>query len=176
LRVKNVLTIFLLLFCAGARAQNVHEFTAKSIGWTISLPNGWKQHSREELKDLMGADTGGIPLSLYKDGNSSIIAMCDPTGKVTTAEYKKRVDSFCIKLKAGMEDGMDIPTDTARTKEQISGQDFDVFDVVFHTPAPEYTVIFSSYMNGKDLQISIACNSEAERNALVEAVRRSRFE
>jgi hypothetical protein len=171
-----MLTIWLLLICFAAQAQNVHEFKAKEIGWVISLPGGWKQHTYEELKDIMGADIGSIPLSLYKDGQTSIIVMCDALGKITEVAYKQRLDSICLKLKSAMEDGMGIPTDTARTKEQIAGREFDVISLVFHTPKPEYTVVFSCYLDGKDLQISVACNSEAEKKVLVEAVRRSRFE
>jgi len=198
--MKIKLSFLTLIFgvCVGCNSSAPKEekpkletYTSKEVGWTIEIPEGYKQLSKTRIeanekkwKQALGnADTAQTTnkllqlINFQKNQFNSLLATAQTFDLAKDGNYlannqltKKMIYDTYINQK--------IKVDTLSGTEVIAGQKFYSFNVTLFGPSGEVLMnqmMYNQLMNGYDFGVSIIYNNETDKEILMNAFKNSKF-
>jgi len=162
------------------------------LGWKFPIPKDCTALSKSEIKRLEDvgheaiADTLSheytsyhVPLLYLRKGQSNVFASAaqayDPKKHGDYREQQQAV--FDVLLNAYR--SQDIPIESQRSEERIDGLVFDVLEVTIYTNNKKTILLRQCYydrlINDRSLMVSIIYHNERDKQALLEALRQSKF-
>ncbi|MEO8069116.1 MAG: hypothetical protein ABI599_15570 [Flavobacteriales bacterium] len=188
-------TAALLLFvtCGStAGEQKAGTYHSPEIGWTVRVPAGWTEMTKEEAAALIGSgleafeqtngelDVSGLKalLSLKRDPLNSFLSTIETLDSGQVEAY----DAFQYTLHEMLYNTFSdqgIRVDTSSGTEVVQGMDFNIFNTTVHAPNGEVIMqqsMYSRMYKGYDFGVTLSYNDEAARDTMLAVLRGSRFE
>ena len=192
-----LLTLLVVVFTAcnsntpKEEKTSLATYTSKEVGWTIEIPEGYKQLSKTRMeanqkkwKQALGnADTTQTTnkllqlINFQKNQFNSLAATAQVFDVAKDGNYlannqlvKKMIYDAYVNQK--------IKVDTSSATEVIAGQKFHTFNVTLFGPSGEVLMnqmMYNQLMNGYDFGVSIIYNSETDKEILINAFKNSKF-
>lgn len=166
-------------------------YTDSTLGWTITIPQGWEMMTHAQLKaleqkgsDALQQSTGKkisttdlkYLVNFRKDQFNTFSATLQPFDG-TQQQYDSNTVSVDNLLYQTFK-SQGIPADTASGKATIQGLNFRVFYCTINNPNGGVLLqeaLFSRFMNGNDFGISITYNNDENKKAMMDALMNSSF-
>jgi hypothetical protein len=190
-----IITLFIACNSSSTKEEKpkLQTYTCKEIGWTITIPAGFKalSKSRIEANEKKGKEAigkvaeGDIKtdslqhlVNFQKNQINSFGATIEPYIEKQSGDYlvnnqliKKLIHDTYVNQK--------IKIDTLSGKEEIAGQTFNTFNIKIYGPNGEVLmnqIMFNKLIKGYDFGVNINYNNETDKETLVKAFKNSKFD
>lgn len=168
------------------------SYTSKEIGWTIEVPEGFKMISRAkiEVNDQKGKEAinevydGEIStdslqhlVSFQKNQLNIFDSTIEPYEEKKAGEYEAN-NRALRELIFDTYHNQKIKADTSSGRETIQGHLFNAFYIKVYGPSGDvlmHQVMYNMVKNGYDFGVNINYNNEADKKAMLDAFRNSKF-
>lgn len=168
-------------------------YNSKEIGWTIEIPAGYKLISKAKIevndqkgKEAIGevydgevtADSLQHLASFQKNQLNIFDSTIERYEEKELGEYEKNNQEL-KKLIFDTYSKQKIKADTSSGKETIQGHVFHAFYIKVYGPngTPLMSqIMYATLINGYDFGVNINYNNEIDKNLLINAFKKSKFD
>lgn len=199
----NFLTIIafaILVSCKSDPNKQIDEgrisdnfYHSKEIAWTMEIPNGWNVTHRSELskRTEKGLDaineTAGIDydaselkqlLNFQKDRFHIFQSTSEPFELEYEGEWEENNEGI-KELIYETYSSRGIKIDTSSSKEIIDKLEFEVFHITMYGPDGKimlYQDMYARHINGYDFGVNLNYINDEEKNEMIKAWEKSKFE
>ncbi len=173
--------------------EKIGEYTDTELGWTMPLPDGWsiqpqedilagEAKGRQTMEGLSGESIDVAQLKhllfMEKDQFNQFRSTSEPSPPSVAGDYELAIEDMKSLLQRSfVSQGINCDT-TVTIVENIGGVDFYTFSMNVYTPEGDLMfsqIMYSALRNGKDFGVSIIYNSDATRDEILGAWRKSVF-
>ncbi len=170
-----------------------NEYTSREIGWTIEIPEGWEvanlEKAKESTKKGVKAIEETIDAKVDYSGLKNLIrfqknqfnifqSTSEPYKQEYEGEWKENNNSLKTIIYSTFEN-QGIKSDSSATSiEKIDGLDFHTYSFTIYDPKGNIIlkqIMYSRLINGFDFGVNINYNNEKDKNEMLKAFRKSKF-
>lgn len=169
------------------------NYNSKEIGWTIIIPAGYKLISKAKIdvndqkgKEAIGQVYNGEVTvdslqhlaSFQKNQFNIFDSTIERYDEKRPGEYEKNNQEL-RKLIFDTYSNQKIKADTSSGKETIQGHVFHAFYIKIYGPNGEplmNQIMYGTLINGYDFGVNINYNNEIDKNLLINAFKKSKFD
>jgi len=170
----------------------LETYTSQEIGWTIEIPTGFQSLSQSRIaaneqkgKEAIGkVAEGDIKMdslrhlvNFQKNQFNSFGATIETYTEKQAGDYLAN-NQLVKKLIFDTYTNQKIKVDTLSGREPIAGQIFNTFYIKIYGPSGEVLmnqIMFNQLIKGYDFGVNINHNNEADKEALLNAFKNSKF-
>ncbi|RZL50446.1 MAG: hypothetical protein EOP00_04340 [Pedobacter sp.] len=199
MKLKLYFLTLIFGFCIGCNSSAPNEekskletYTSKEVGWTIEIPEGYKQLSktRMEANEKKGKDAIGKVtdeevntdklihlVNFQKNQFNSLIA----TAEIYDTKQNGDLLASNQPVKKMIYDtytNQKIKVDTLSGTEVIAGYKFYTFNIKLYGPSGQVLmdqIMYNQIINGYDFGVTVNYNNETDRGILMNAFKNSKF-
>lgn len=165
----------------------------KEIGWTMEIPDGWEvmqkdvvQENSDKGLDAISETAGGEIdvsglkqlLNLKKDRLHIFLSSIEKYELEYEGEWEEN-NAVLKEILYNTYANKGIKTDTSSSKANVSGLEFDVFNIKLYGPDDKvllYQDLYSKYMKGFNFGVTLNYLNPKEKNEILRAWKSSKFE
>ncbi|WP_379087013.1 hypothetical protein [Pedobacter sp. UC225_65] len=199
MKTKFLYFIFGLIVLAACNSSTPQQeanaaanYTNKELGWTITIPEGYKLISKAkiEVNDQKGKEainkvyegevnTDSLKhlVSFQKNQLNIFDSTIEPYVEKYPGEYETNNQAL-KKLLFDTYNNQKIKIDTLSGKEVVQGLDFNAFYIKVYGPSGAvlmHQVMYSTLLKGYDFGVNINYNNEEDKKILMDAFKNSKF-
>jgi hypothetical protein len=199
MKTKFLYFIFGLIVLAACNSSTEQQetksaanYTNKQLGWTISIPEGYKliskakievndQKGKEAINKVYEGEVNTDSLKHLVSFQKNQLNIFDSTIEPYVEKYDGEYETNNQALKKLLFDtysNQKIKIDTLSGKEVIQGLDFNAFYIKVYGPSGAvlmHQVMYSTLLKGYDFGVNINYNNEEDKKILMDAFKNSKF-
>lgn len=167
-------------------------YTNKEIGWTITIPSGYRLLSKAKIEvndergkaainkvyeGEMSTETLQHLVSFQKNQLNVFDSTIEPYEEKVAGEYETN-NKALRELIFDTYHNQNIRADTSSGKETIQGHVFNTFYIKVYGPSGDvlmHQVMYSTMRKGYDFGVNINYNNEKDKQLMMDAFKRSKF-
>ena len=164
----------------------------ETIGWTITIPEGWKITAQDQVEEQTRTGLDAIQEATDMEYDYSGLIHLLNFEKDQTHSFQSSLEPFELQYEGEWEENSQlvkelmhetyasrgILVDTTSSKENIGGLEFDVFHLTLYTPEGEvflYQDMYARHYMGFDFGVNLNYLRTEEKNEMLQAWKNSEF-
>lgn len=187
-----LLLIVLRAFIINAQTEVANIYTNNTIGWSITIPEGWDVLEQQDLEELLedskeildkeksievDYSTAKILLNFSKNDANNFSAILQSFELEYEGEWEENnVETKKIVFKMLEDSGYKLDS-TITTQEIVHGTNYRTFSFTINSKKGVYIntmTFYMLYINGYSLTATLTYNNSENRDALLKAFRTSK--